>query len=146
MLIAAVVATPLLGVIALDDARHRLVRNRHILSVAAVVVAGVAVSAVVDGRAVVIGAAGGALLGSVPLLVPALVQPERIGGGDVKLAAVVGALLGAIQLWLSIAAVGAALVATLAVGLVRSHRRIPLAPGLVMFALVAVGIAAAGVA
>lgn len=59
-----------------------------------------------------------------------------MGGGDIKLALVVGAPLGGVDPLLSVAAVGAALVVTLVVLSIRRGAHGPFAPGLVACTLV----------
>lgn len=142
MLITALAAAPVLALIALEDVRHHRIRNRHLLILGAVVAAGLGTVAVADGRGVLVGALLGAALAACPLVVAALVQPLRMGGGDIKFALVVGALLGAIDPLLSVAAIGTALALTLVVLGLRRGAHGPLAPGLVACTLIAL---AAGV-
>jgi prepilin signal peptidase PulO-like enzyme (type II secretory pathway) len=82
-------------------------------------------------------------MAAVPLLVAALAHPGRMGGGDVKLAAAVGALLGPVSPWLSLAAIVGALVLALAVAAARRAARMPLGPPLATTAMVALVVAAA---
>jgi leader peptidase (prepilin peptidase)/N-methyltransferase len=138
MAMISLLAVPVLVVIAVEDLRHHRIRNRHVLVLAAAVAVVVGVGAVAEGGGLFQKAALGACLAAAPLLVAALTQPTRMGGGDVKLAAVLGALLGAIELWLSVAAVGAALVLALVAAQTRVLARVPLAPGLVTMAVAAV--------
>lgn len=143
VLITALAAAPLLVLIALEDVRHRRIRNRHLAELSAVTAVGLGLVAATDGSGVLVRAALGAVLAAFPLLLAALVQPSRMGGGDIKLAVVVGALLGGSNPLLGVAAVGAALLLTLVV--LALHRGVhgPLAPGLVACSLVAL---AAGIA
>lgn len=143
VLITALAAAPLLVLIALEDVRHRRIRNRHLAVLSGLTAVGLGLVAATDGSGVLVRAALGAVLASLPLLVAALLQPSRMGGGDIKLAVVVGALLGGIHPLLSLAAVGSALAFTLVVLALRSGVRGPLAPGLAACTLVAL---AAGVA
>lgn len=137
VLITALVAAPLLVLIALEDVRHRRIRNRHLAVLSAVIAGGLGLVATTDGSGVLARAALGAVLASLPLLLAALAQPSRMGGGDIKLAVVVGALLGGIHPLLGVAAIGSALVLTLVVVALRRGVRGPLAPGLVACSLVA---------
>ena len=133
--IPALVATPLLAFIALSDLRHHRIRNRDLARLTAVTVAGIVAAAGAAGVSVVTDAAVGAVLAAVPLAAAWIVQPARMGGGDVKLAALLGALLGPLDLRLAVAAVGAALTVTL----VAARRGpAPLAPALIGAALLAV--------
>ena len=98
--VAAVIAL-FLGVMlasALIDARHRIIPNR--LMYPAIVVAAVAVVALrLAGQPVSIaGAAVGLLCFGGGLLLVAIVSPGGMGMGDVKLAALIGLVLGAVGL------------------------------------------------
>lgn len=133
--IPALAAAPLLALIALSDLRYHRIRNRDIAALAAITAATVLAVAVPVGVGVVGDAVAGAVLAASPLVAAWVVQPGRMGGGDVKLAALVGALLGPLDLWLAVAAVGAALTVTL----VAARRGpAPLAPAFVGAALLAV--------
>ncbi|MGH9030835.1 MAG: prepilin peptidase [Acidimicrobiia bacterium] len=135
--VPALVATPMLALIAFGDVRHHRIRNRDLAVLTAVTVAGLGAAAAAAGASVVADAAAGAMLAALPLAVAGLVQPARMGGGDVKLAALLGALLGPLDLWLVVATVGAAL----AVTLVAARRGpAPLAPALVGAALLTAGV------
>lgn len=132
----ALAATPLLALIALGDLRHHRIRNRDLAMLTAVTVAGIG-AAVAVGFGVLADAAVGAILAAMPLAAAWVVEPARMGGGDVKLAALLGALLGPLDLWLAVVAVGAALTVTL----VAARRGpAPLAPALVGAALIAVSV------
>lgn len=138
--VPALVATPLLAVIALGDLRHHRIRNRDIAALTAITAVGVVAGAAAAGAGVFADATLGAVLAALPLVAAWLVQPARMGGGDVKLAALVGAVLGPLDLWLAVAAVGAALTVTL----VAARRGpAPLAPALVGAALLAVVVSVA---
>jgi leader peptidase (prepilin peptidase)/N-methyltransferase len=133
----------LLVLVAVEDFRHRKIRNRHVLLLTVAAALSIAVAWVDGDQVVVLPAVLGAAMAAVPLLVAALAHPGRMGGGDVKLAAAVGALLGPVSPWLSLAAIVGALVVALAVAAVRSAARVPLGPPLAISALVALLFAAA---
>lgn len=119
---------PFLAVVAVDDFRRRRIRNRDIVVFTVVTGCVVATLAIDRGGHVLLQAALGACLAAAPLVVAALAQPARMGGGDVKLAAVVGGLLGPISPWLSLAAVAGALVLTLGLMVLRAVSHAPVAP------------------
>jgi leader peptidase (prepilin peptidase)/N-methyltransferase len=130
-------AVPVLGLVAVEDLRHRRIRNRDLLLLSVVVAV-----AYVDGdQAVVLRAGLGAAMAAVPLLVAAIAQPVGMGGGDVKLAAVIGTLLGLISPWFSLVAVGGGLVLAMAVAAARSAVRVSLGPPLATAAMVALLVA-----
>lgn len=132
--VVALAAAPLLAVIALRDLRHHRIRNQDLAALAAVTAAALAATAISGGAAVLVRAALGAVLMAVPLLAAWIARPARMGGGDVKLAALLGALLGLLDPRLGVAAVGGALV----VALVAARKGpAPLAPALVTAALFA---------
>ena len=130
MTIVMWVATPLLVAIAVEDLRHRRIRNRDVLVLATFTGGVVAALAMGDGGVMIARAVVGAGLAALPLAVAALSQPGRMGGGDVKLAAVTGALLGTVSPWLSLIVVASALLLTLGVLALRRAPRAPLAPAL----------------
>lgn len=133
--IATVAAAPILAVIAIDDLRHHRIRNHYVLALAAITTAVVLVAAV-DGDATVVGrAALGAVLGSAPLAAAWIAQPGRVGGGDVKLAATLGALVGTASPWLAVAMVPFGLTASLATAIAVRRQRVPLAPALTIAAV-----------
>lgn len=136
-------AVPLLVLVAVEDFRHWKIRNRHVLLLTVAAALSIAVAWVDGDQVVVLPAVLGAAMAAVPLLVAALAHPGRMGGGDVKLAAAVGALFGPVSPWLSLAAIVGALVVALAVAAVRSAARVPLGPPLAISALVALLFAAA---
>ena len=136
-------AVPLLGLVAVEDFRHRQIRNQHVLLLSVVAALSVAVAYVDGDRGVVLPAVLGAAVAAVPLLIAALARPGGMGGGDVKLAAAVGALLGPVSPWFSLAAIVGALVLALAVAAVRRAARMPLAPPLATMTMVSLLIAAA---
>lgn len=127
-------AVPVLAVIAVDDLRHARVRNRDVLALAGLAGVTIVGLSIDQGRGVVVGAAVGGAVAAAPLAVAAIAQPARMGGGDVKLAAVIGVLLGPISPWLSLATVAGALVLTLAVATLRGLAHAPLAPPLALAA------------
>lgn len=128
MSVVAWVAVPFLAVIAVDDCRHQRIRNRDVVILAMVTGLVVVTVAIDRGGGGVLDAVLGAGLASAPLLVAAIVQPARMGGGDVKLAAVIGALLGPVSPWVSLAAVAGALLLTLAALVLGCVSQAPLAP------------------
>jgi leader peptidase (prepilin peptidase) / N-methyltransferase len=128
--VTAIAATPLLAVIAVEDLRHHRIRNRHVLALAALAAGSVAIAAAGGDRAMAGHAAVGALLGAAPLAAVWALQPGRIGGGDVKLAATLGALVGAINPWMAAAVIGMALAGSLVAALVLRTQRVALAPGM----------------
>jgi leader peptidase (prepilin peptidase) / N-methyltransferase len=139
MTLATLTAVPVLVAIAADDLRHHRVRNAHLLVLAALVAVAVAVVAITDGPGVVVRALLGSVLAGAPYFVSALVQPHGMGGGDVKLAALIDALLGSASPWLSMAAAASALVLPFVAAVVRQRRHVALAPALVVAALGCVG-------
>lgn len=141
--VAAIAAAPLLAVIAVEDLRHRRIRNRYVLALAAVVVGSVAIATTSGDGAMAGRAAVGAILGSAPLAIVWVTQPGRIGGGDVKLAATLGALVGAVNPLLAVAAVGLGLVGSLGIALATRRQRVPLGPAMVTGAVVAIVMSAA---
>lgn len=141
--VVAWAAVPLLVLVAVEDLRHRRIRDRYVLLLTVAAALSIAVAYVDGDQVVVLPAVLGAAMAAVPLLVAALAQPSRMGGGDVKLAAAVGALLGPVSPWLSLAAIVGALVLALAVAAVRRAARMPLAPPLATMTIVSLLIAAA---
>ena len=136
LLAAATLAV--LVVLSAIDLRWRLLPNAIVLPTTALVLAGQI--ALAPGNAVqwpAASAGAGALL-----LVPALVRPGAVGMGDVKLAAMIGAMLGAEVL--AALAVGfisvwpVALVLVARHGGAARHRALPLGPFLTFGAAVAV--------
>ncbi len=134
-------AVPVLGLVAVEDLRHRRIRNRDLLLLSVVAAVSVAVAYVDGDQAVVLRAGLGAAMAAVPLLVAAIAQPVGMGGGDVKLAAVIGTLLGLISPWFSLVAVGGGLVLAMAVAAARSAVRVSLGPPLATAAMVALLVA-----
>lgn len=130
-------AVPLLALVALDDFRHARVRNRDVLTLSGITGVVVAALTIGQGGDVVVRAALGGVLAAAPLVVAAIAQPAHMGGGDVKLAAVIGVLLGPISPWLSLATVAGALVLTLAAATLCGVSHTPLAPALAACAVTA---------
>ena len=117
-----------LGYIAVHDARTGIISNRAVITVAGLLAADLIVG---GSRA----DAGAALLGAVavtlPLAVAHLGAPMRMGGGDVKLGAVIGALVAAHTS--PLVALGTLLAGLLAHVVVLTFRRAahgPMAPAL----------------
>lgn len=140
--IATVAAAPILAAIAIEDIRHHRIRNHYVLTLAAVTATVVLVAAV-DGDKTVIGrAALGALLGAAPLAAAWITQPGRAGGGDVKLAAALGALVGTASPWLAVAVVALGLTASLFCAVALRSQRVPLAPALTVAAVLVATVSA----
>ncbi len=147
-LYAAILAAPFLGLmlaIAVIDARHRIVPNGIVypalIVFAVAVVAGDLAGGGVDAVDGVIGLA----LYAVPLLLVALAVPHGMGMGDVKLAALIGLVLGSFGLsYVGVAAgvgvIGGGLGALIALAVLRlgRKRQIPFGPFLAGGAMVAV--------
>lgn len=79
----------------------------------------------------------GALVMALPLLLMHLASPSSMGFGDVKLAVVVGAAIGAADWHLALPALALAAGATATVGIVVRLRHVPFGPGLVGATIVA---------
>jgi leader peptidase (prepilin peptidase)/N-methyltransferase len=95
---AALVA-PFLGLlvaISVIDARHRKIPNRLVYPALLVAAGGIGIGTLAGGGLDVRGAALGFLAYGVGLLVVALISPRGMGMGDVKLAALIGLVLGAV--------------------------------------------------
>lgn len=96
-------AVVLLVAAALEDLRTRRIRNTLV---------GPALALALLGAPEAWSGLGGALVAPLPLLVLAIAVPKAMGMGDVKLAAVAGALVGLSllpSLWVAIAVVGGVL-------------------------------------
>ncbi|MFN2589322.1 MAG: A24 family peptidase [Actinomycetota bacterium] len=110
--VAAVVA-PFLGVMlaaALIDLRHRIIPNRLVVPSVALFAVGIAVAWAVGSKLDPLRGLLGLLAFGGALLVVALVSPAGMGMGDVKLAGLIGLVLGAVGWkYVAVAAVGAAL-------------------------------------
>lgn len=128
------------------DIRWRVIPNRVVVPAIVVAIALAALTGVADGDpARAIGALAGAAALFVVYLVPALVAPSAMGFGDVKLAALVGAVLGSLgpQAWIAGALGGFIIGALVGVGGLLSGRvtlrsRVPFAPAMLGGAWVAV--------
>ena len=145
VLIAAVIAV-FLGVVlaaAVIDARHRIIPNRLVyaglIGFAVVLVAGRLAGQGTDP----LGALAGFLAFGGGLMLVALISPKGMGMGDVKLAALIGLVLGSLGMrYVAVAAGGAILagglgaVAVLVVGKVGRKQAIPFGPYLAAGALV----------
>lgn len=109
---------------AVADLRERRIPNEIVfagLLAAAVLIASTALGGT---DPVVPRALGGAVAAGVPLLVVHLVDPDGLGFGDVKLAAVLGGVLGVVSWVLGLLMLAAASVLALAgVAVVRAWRR-----------------------
>jgi len=124
---AAVLAATL-AVVTVTDLRRRIIPNRILLA-AAVAGAGLALLRGPDSLLVALACS---VLVSGPMLAAALVRPEGMGMGDVKLAALIGLFLGwqawpALLIGLALGAVMGVLV-SLGTGRPLSRTALPLAP------------------
>jgi leader peptidase (prepilin peptidase)/N-methyltransferase len=115
----------LLALAALVDSHERRLPNRLVLAAAVTALSGAACT---GSATLVIGCIGGAALGGSILLAVRLAR--GIGMGDVKMAAAIGAGLGALSL--TAVALGVAIGATIASGYALATRRssLPLGPSL----------------
>jgi leader peptidase (prepilin peptidase) / N-methyltransferase len=120
------------------DARTGRLPNRVVALVALAAVVGV-VGAPTPGRAASAAVAGAALLAG-PLFVAHVAAPVAIGFGDVKLAAALGAAIGPLGPRRGLVALCIATGATAVAGLATGRRELPLGPGLVLGAAVAVAL------
>ncbi len=129
--------------VTLVDIRERRIPDEIVLAGFVAAVAIVVVVSVTSGQVVGSALAGAAAAG-LPLLVVHLVDPNGLGFGDVKLGAVLGALLGIVAWVLGLLLLAAApVVALVGVALVRPWRRsIPFGACLAVGALLV--LAAAG--
>ena len=106
----AVLLAPFLGLlvaISVIDLRHYRIPNRLVYPALALSAAFVLVADLAGARLSVTGAAVGMLAYGVGLLVVALIAPKGMGMGDVKLAGLIGLVLGAVDLPLVAVAAGA---------------------------------------
>lgn len=113
---AAAVVGPILGVlgaaVAQVDLRHRRIPDRYLVGGSLVAIGVAAFVEIVGDLRPAMAMVAGACWAAVPLLVVHLVAPAGIGFGDVKFAAVVGALLGVVEANLAaLAVVGACVLA-----------------------------------
>lgn len=99
--------------------------------------AAVAAAAVVAGIAPVWAVLAGAAVTAAPLLAVHLVDPDRMGFGDVKLAAALGAVLAPLDVRAGFVALAVGSGVALATAAALRRRSVPFAPGLVAGASVA---------
>ncbi|MCY7297830.1 MAG: prepilin peptidase [Ilumatobacteraceae bacterium] len=128
-----------LAIAAMIDVREHKLPNRLLLGALAAVVAGVLTASSV---AVVASATIGMLLGGGLML---LVQLTRgVGMGDVKMAGVVGATVGAVEINAAPVAIAVAAFAAAAYGLITRRQRVPIGPALWLGWAVSLAACAAG--
>lgn len=122
------------------DLRHARIPNRvTALGAGSVLLAWWAVGADLDDHGVFRAALVGALLFALILLVPHLLRPASIGLGDVKLALMLGALLGPYDLALVPVAALVAQALQLSAANVAGRRRLPFAPALIVATTLCLG-------
>ncbi len=126
---------------ALVDVVERRLPNRLAALAAFTVAMSIAVAAALNHPTDLGGVAVGAGTMAVPLFVMHLVSPSSMGFGDVKLAVVLGAALGAAGGQLGLVALCLACAGTATVGLARRRRHLPFGPGLVGGAALALALA-----
>jgi leader peptidase (prepilin peptidase)/N-methyltransferase len=146
-LYAASLAAPFLGImlaIAVIDARHRVVPNRIVYPSLALFVVAIVVGDLSGGGVDMVDAGLGLALYGVPLLLVAVAVPQGMGMGDVKLAALIGLVLGSFGLsYVGVAAgvgvIGGGIGALVALALLGAGRKdqIPFGPFLAGGAMVA---------
>ena len=141
----AVIATGLaltaLTAAALVDAVDHRLPNGLVAMAALPVGVAIAIAAAAGSVDVALGALAGAALLGVPLLITHLVSPVGMGFGDVKAGAVVGAAVGLVNAQLAVLTLVLALGGSAAWAVMHRWRTIPLGPGLVVGALLALSIA-----
>ena len=141
----AAIATGLaLGVItaaALVDAVDHRLPNGLVAMAAMPVGVATAITAAAGSLDVALGALAGAALLGVPLLITHLLSPVGMGFGDVKAGAVVGGAVGLVSAQLAVLTLVLALGGSAAWAVIHRRRTIPLGPGLVGGALLALAIA-----
>ena len=141
----AVIATGLslavMTAAALVDAVDHRLPNGLVAMAALPVGVAIAITAAAGSVDVALGALAGAALLGVPLLVTHLVSPVGMGFGDVKAGAVVGAAVGLVSAQLAVLTLVLALGGSAAWAVFHRRRTIPLGPGLVVGALLALAIA-----
>jgi leader peptidase (prepilin peptidase) / N-methyltransferase len=124
-------ATALLVAAALVDVHDRRLPNTIVVTAAATFVI-VLVIEISQGTAVrPAHVALGSAVMSGPLLMLHLLSPPSMGFGDVKFAAILGAVVGAVDWQLTISALALAAGGTATVGILRRSRTIAFGPGLV---------------
>jgi leader peptidase (prepilin peptidase)/N-methyltransferase len=144
---AASLAAPFLGImlaIAVIDARHRVVPNRIVYPSLALFAMAIVVGELAGGGVDAADAGLGLALYGVPLLLVAVAVPQGMGMGDVKLAALIGLVLGSFGLsYVGVAAgvgvIGGGIGALVALALLGAGRKdqIPFGPFLAGGAVVA---------
>ena len=144
--VPAAIVAPFLGImlaVGLIDARHRIVPNRLVYPAVVLFGAAILVARAAGGPLSPVRAALGLLAFGGPLLIVALIAPRGMGMGDVKLAALIGLVLGALGCrYVAVAAVGGALLGGLggvvALAMGRSRKTtIPFGPYLAAGAVLA---------
>jgi leader peptidase (prepilin peptidase)/N-methyltransferase len=145
---AAALAAPFLGLmvaIGVIDARWRIVPNRIVYPAAILYAVAIAVGDVLGEAVDLLGGLVGLAAFGVPLFLVALAVPHGMGMGDVKLAALIGLVLGSFGLsYVAVAAgvgvIAGGLGAILALAFLRYGRKqhIPFGPFLAAGAVVAV--------
>ena len=141
----AVVATGLalavLTAAALVDAVDHRLPNGLVAMAALPLGVAIALTAAAGSVDVALGALAGAALLGVPMLITHLVSPVGMGFGDVKAGAVVGAAVGLVSPQLAVLTLVLALGGSAAWAVMHRRRTIPLGPGLVVGALLALALA-----
>ena len=127
---------------ALVDVRSLRIPNRWLGLAGLVLLAGVAVEVARGDRPDIAGVVTGALAFGGPLLVLHLVSPASMGFGDVKAAAVLGAALGLVHWHLALSALTIAAGLSVTLAALTRARTIPLGPGLVSGAAIALAASA----
>jgi leader peptidase (prepilin peptidase)/N-methyltransferase len=143
---AAVMMAPFQGLLvalAVIDIRHRIIPNRIVYPSLVIFAAYIAVVAIVGGGLDLASAAIGLLAYGGFLFVVAFIAPHGMGMGDVKLAALIGLVLGAIGLrYVAVAAgagilIGGVVAVGALIGGASRKQAIPFGPFLAAGALVA---------
>ena len=144
---AASLAAPFLGImlaVAVIDARHRVVPNRIVYPSLALFAVAIVVGDLAGGGVDALDAGLGLTLYGLPLLLVAVAVPQGMGMGDVKLAALIGLVLGSFGLsYVGVAAgvgvIGGGIGALVALALLGAGRKdqIPFGPFLAGGAVVA---------
>lgn len=134
MTLAVWSSIPVLAAIAAEDARHGRIRNSHLLLLLTCIALACAAGAAAGDHRVLVRAASGAAVGGTPILVAALARPGGVGGGDVKLGTLIGALLGLFHPWSSVVGTGLGLLLAAAYAVVSRAVTVPLGPALAVSA------------
>lgn len=141
----AVVATGLALAImtaaALVDAVDHRLPNALVATAALPVAVAIAIAAAAGSTGIALSALAGAALLGVPLLATHLVSPVGMGFGDVKAGVVIGAAVGLVSAQLAVLTLVLALGGSAAWAVIHRRRTIPLGPGLVVGAVLALAIA-----